>query len=475
MSSTEPRAFLGRARMAMYGLVNLPTSIVGLPIAIYIPAFYSQNLGLSLATVGALIALSRLTDVVTDPTIGIASDRWQGRFGRRKPWMVIGMPLKVLSLWMLFVPSSSFAVSLWSALGGDAVSNLYLFVWISALYLGFTLVDLPYRAWGAELSSDYDERSRITGWREAFGYGGTLLALLIPLVMSLVFDLPGADNALFGVAAVVVILLPLFAIPALAWVREVPVRVASVERVPWRRGLKIVWSNGPYRRLVISLVFLVAAVSMTASLSFFFVGSVMQGSFDNYAFFILAYYVSSTAAIPIWLAISRRLGKHRTVVLGIVWLSLWSSFIPLLGPDDYALFFVIMMLKGSAVGALVFLPASMAADVVDLDMLRTGEQRTGLYFSLWGMVNKGAVALGVFLATNGVAWFGFDPSSDENTATAKLAVACLYSIVPAILACVALPLLWNYPLTKERQQRMRDHIARRDERRAAAAGHGHGG
>jgi GPH family glycoside/pentoside/hexuronide:cation symporter len=472
VSSAEPRAFLGRARMAMYGLVNLPTSIVGLPIAIYIPAFYSQNLGLSLATVGALIALSRLTDVVTDPTIGIASDRWQGRFGRRKPWMVIGMPLKVLSLWMLFVPSSSFAVSLWSALGGDAVSNLYLFVWISALYLGFTLVDLPYRAWGAELSSDYDERSRITGWREAFGYGGTLLALLIPLVMSLVFDLPGADNALFGVAAVVVILLPLFAIPALAWVREVPVRVARVERVPWRRGLKIVWSNGPYRRLVISLVFLVAAVSMTASLSFFFVGSVMQGSFDNYAFFILAYYVSSTAAIPIWLAISRRLGKHRTVVLGIVWLSLWSSFIPLLGPDDYALFFVIMMLKGSAVGALVFLPASMAADVVDLDMLRTGEQRTGLYFSLWGMVNKGAVALGVFLATNGVAWFGFDPSSDENTATAKLAVACLYSIVPAILACVALPLLWNYPLTKERQQRMRDHIARRDERRAAAAGHG---
>ncbi|MCZ6710320.1 MAG: MFS transporter [Gammaproteobacteria bacterium] len=469
MSSAEPQAFLGRTRMALYGLVNLPTSIVGLPIAIYIPAFYSQNLGLSLATVGVLIALSRLTDVVTDPAIGIASDRWQGRFGRRKPWMVIGMPLKVLSLWMLFVPSSSFAVSLWSALGGDAVSNLYLFVWISGLYLGFTLVDLPYRAWGAELSSDYDERSRITGWREAFGYGGTLLALLIPLVMSLVFERPGADNALFGVAAVVIILLPLFAVPALIWVREVPVRVANIERVPWRRGLKIVWRNGPYRRLVISLVFLVAAVSMTASLSFFFVGSVMEGSFNNYAFFILAYYVSSSAAIPVWFAISRRLGKHRTVVLGIAWLSLWSSFIPLLGPDNYALFFVIMMLKGSAVGALVFLPASMAADVVDLDTLRTGEQRTGLYFSLWGMVNKGAVALGVLVATNGVAFFGFDPSSDENTATAKLAVACLYSIVPAIVACIALPLLWNYPLTKDRQQRMREHIARRNERRDAAA------
>ncbi|MCB1684068.1 MAG: MFS transporter, partial [Pseudomonadales bacterium] len=180
------------------------------------------------------------------------------------------------------------------------------------------------------------------------------------------------------------------------------------------------------------------------------------------------YYLSSSLAIPVWFAVSRRIGKHRTVVLGIVWLSIWSAFIPLLGPGHYWLFFLIMMLKGSAIGALVFLPASMAADVIDLDTLRTGEQRTGLYFSLWGMVNKAAVAVGVFLATNGVTWFGFDPTSLENTATAKLAVACLYSIVPAALACVALPLLWKYPLTRVRQERMRNHIERRDRRLASS-------
>ena len=461
---------IGRAKIALYGIANLPTSTVGLPIALYIPAFYSQNLGLSLAVVGALIALSRLTDVVTDPAIGIASDRWQTRFGRRKPWMVMGIPLMLLSLWMLFVPNSPFAVATWQFFGGEAVSNLYLFVWISALYLSFTLVDLPYRAWGAELSPDYNERSQVTGWREAFGYCGTLMALMIPLFMSLVLDMPGANNALFGIAIAVVVLLPLLSAPALLWVPELPSRSkAKQERVPWRRGLKIVWANGPYRRLVISLVFLVAAVSMTASLSFFFVGSVMEETFDRYAIFILAYYLSSSLAIPAWFAISRRLGKHKTVVIGILWLSLWSSFIPLLGPGHYWLFFAIMMLKGSAVGALVFLPASMAADVVDLDTLRTGEQRTGLYFSLWGMVNKGAVALGVLLATNGAAWFGFDPSSDENTAAAKLSVAVLYSIVPALLACVALPLLWKYPLTQVRQERMRGHIERRDLRRANAA------
>jgi Na+/melibiose symporter-like transporter len=380
--------------------------------------------------------------------------------------MVIGMPLKVLSLWMLFVPDSAFAMSLWSMLGGESVTNLYLFVWISLLYLGFTLMDLPYRAWGAELSPDYDERSKVTGWREAFGYGGTLLALLIPLIMSLVLDLPGPRNALLGVAVVVVISLPILTLPVLAFIREAPPRSAPTVRVEWRRGLKIVWRNGPYRRLVICFLFLVIAVSMTASLSFFFVSSVMEETFDRYAIFVLAYYLSSSLAIPIWMAISRRLGKHKTVVLGIAWLSLWSAFIPLMGPGHYWLFFVVMILKGSAVGALVFLPASMAADVVDLDTLRTGEQRTGLYFSLWGMVNKAAAALGVFLATNGVVWFGFIPGSDENTAAAKMAVACMYSIIPAALACVALPLLWKYPLTRERQTRMRAHIERRDLRRS---------
>ena len=111
----------------------------------------------------------------------------------------------------------------------------------------------------------------------------------------------------------------------------------------------------------------------------------------------------------------------------------------------------------------------MAADIVDLDTLRTGEQRTGLYFSAWGMINKAAVALGVFVATNGVALFGFVPGSADNSDTAKLAVALLYSIIPAALACVALPLLWKYPLTRERQERMRRHIERRNLRRAGAA------
>ncbi len=467
MGAMSERA-LSRGNIGLYGIVNLPTSIVGLPIALYIPAFYSENLGLSLVAVGTLITLSRLTDVVTDPLIGTLSDRWEGRFGRRKPWMLFGTPLKVLSLWMLFVPDSDFARAVWSVFGGDlsaGVTRLYFFVWISLLYLGFTLVDLPYRAWGAEISKDYDGRSRVTSVREAFGYCGLLMSLIIPILMAYYWDRPGASNALFGIAVAVVVLMPTLSVPALWFVPEPEPERIEQEPVSPLQGLRIVWRNAPFRRLTVCLAFFIMAITMTATLSFFFVRRVMEEPFERYALFILAYYLASTAAIPIWLRISGRLGKHRTVVLGIAWLSLWSAFIPLLGPGDFAVFFAVMMLKGSAIGALAFLPTSMAADIIDLDMLQTGEQRTGLYFSIWGMVNKLAVAFGVFLATTGVAYFGFDPKSDMNDDTAKMAIACLYSIVPAAIACFALPLLWTYPLTRERQSEIRATI---NAKRAAA-------
>lgn len=443
--ATGVRAPVSRRVMATYGVANLPTSIVGLPIALYIPPFYSGDLELSLTLVGLMLALSRLTDVVTDPLIGILSDRWQTRFGRRKPWMFAGTPLMMISLWMLFVPP-------------EDVTMVYLFVWISVLYLSFTLVDLPYRAWGAELSTDYRERSQVTGWRESFGYLGLITSLSIPLLMAFALDLPGPRNALYGIAMVVVFALPLFIAPALLSVREPPPERLDRPRVTLPAGLKIVWRNRSFVRLVACLAFFVTAISMTASLSFFFVQHVMEEPFDRYAMFVLVYYLSSTAAIPIWLRISYKLGKHRTVVLGLIWLSIWSAPIPLLEPGDFTLFFVLMILKGSSIGALVFLPASMAADIVDIDTLESGEQRTGLYFSLWGMVNKAATAFGVLISTSLVGWFGFDPSIDTNTETAKLSVAFLYSLIPAAIALVALPLLWRYPLTEERQNELRKRI-----------------
>ena len=109
------------------------------------------------------------------------------------------------------------------------------------------------------------------------------------------------------------------------------------------------------------------------------------------------------------------------------------------------------------------------ADAVDIDSARTGQQRAGLYFSVWGMTKKGGTALGGALGLAAVQFFGFDPQADPmfggtldgNSSSSLVWVAVLYSIVPAGLKLIALPFIWNYPLTEERQARTRERIERR--------------
>ena len=119
------------------------------------------------------------------------------------------------------------------------------------------------------------------------------------------------------------------------------------------------------------------------------------------------------------------------------------------------LFFVILMcFKGSTVGAFYAVPASMAADVVDLDTTMSGEQRAGAYFSIWSMVRKMTYALGVTAATTLVVWAGFDsladPENTTNTPFSLLVLTCVYSIIPALFKLATVPILWNYELTEEK-------------------------
>ena len=88
--------------MVIYGLPYMAYAIAALPLALFVPSYYADDMALPLAAVGIAIAASRILDVVIDPFIGILSDSWNTRWGRRKPWIAAGAPLFMLSLWMIF-------------------------------------------------------------------------------------------------------------------------------------------------------------------------------------------------------------------------------------------------------------------------------------------------------------------------------------------------------------------------------------
>ena len=158
---------IARGRLIIYCLPALPLSMLLAPIIIYLPAFYAEHLGTNLSALGVIFFIGRLWDGLADPVVGRLSDRYGSRFGRRKPWIVLATPFLLATTYFLCRPPRGATVS-------------YLLITIILFYVCYTVVRIPYISWGAELSSDYRERNRISGWREIGSMTGIMISIGAP-------------------------------------------------------------------------------------------------------------------------------------------------------------------------------------------------------------------------------------------------------------------------------------------------------
>ena len=258
MSTQAPSAGqkLPTKTLFFYGLADVPVMFALMPMSIYLYRFYTGDIGLAISTVANIVLMARLFDVVTDPLIGYLSDHTRSRFGRRKPWILASVPLLMIGIYKIFMPP-------------DGVGAIYLFSWLMVMWLGWTMLMIPYYAWAAELSTDYDERTKVTGWRAAMGSVGQLLAHGIPAISFGLFAFGGTANymLLLGVAALV--LIPVCVGLTLMKVPEYP--EAKAPHVPMMAGLRLMWRNAPFRRLALGYILSFTGLAIVMPLYIFFV------------------------------------------------------------------------------------------------------------------------------------------------------------------------------------------------------------
>jgi glycoside/pentoside/hexuronide:cation symporter, GPH family len=439
-------ASVPRSAIVVYALPYMSYAVVALPLALFVPSFYADELALPLATVGYAIAASRVLDILLDPLIGTLSDHTRTRFGRRKPWIAAGTPLFLLAAWRLLVPA-------------EGVSSTYLLVWTALLFVSFTLVDLPFKAWGAELSTDYGERSRITAWREAFGFLGQLVFVAVLLLLELTG--PHTPHVqLQAVAWTLALTLPPFLALAL-WV--VPEPRPEELRGRWPQGwgaLLVVIKNPALQRMLTAVVLFVGAVVVQATLHRLVLAHVILAP-EVFTTMLLVENVVTIAAVPLWMRISRRVGKHRALSAAALWAGLWSLALPFFYAGQAWELCAVLVVRGSSFASILFLANSIAADVVDYDTVASGHQRTGLLFALWAVTYKLAIALGVLLATVIPASFGFEPSAPSHDESAKFALMGVYGWLPGIMMGLGALVLWHFPIDEARQRALRALIAER--------------
>jgi glycoside/pentoside/hexuronide:cation symporter, GPH family len=488
-SPSAARDVLPARTIWTHGLLGMPLAIIGYPLTVWVPPHYAGTLGLPLATVGLIIMLARLSDVVTDPLIGEFSDRTRSRIGRRRPYIIIGTPLMMLGTWFLFVPSPDVGV-------------VYMLVWLTLFFLGSTLIQLPHAAWGAELSPDYHQRSRVTAAREVYVLVGLALAAAVPMIVEVMADrgvgvfavleyawrravgfLPFVDAVgsaesvtiprsaltgpvLYGLAGVILILLPIAAIAVLT----VPEPAAPPrQQVPMREGLRHLMRNGPMLRILLITLLVHFGESFRNAVSLFFMRDIIGIGTIGAAYFM--YFAAGIAAIPLWLWLGRRIGKHHAFMWTLIVVGIASGAKIFLTFGDYTLFFLLFFVKGFCFGGLQFLPLSMLADVVDVDSLRSGGRRAGTYFALVGMMVKIAIAFGMGTSLIVVGALGFDAATGiaGSTDIGVLALRIGYTMGPVVFYASAMWLIWSYPLTPARHARLRERVERKNQRLATRA------
>ncbi len=439
---------LSRRTLVFYALPGFALAVPTIPVYVYLPTFYAEFLGLGLAVTGATLLIARLFDVITDPLIGTLSDRFQFPWGRRKPWIIAGALLAGLGLVQLLMPSSNPEPS-------------YLLTWAIVLYLGWTMVAVPFTAWGAELSRDYHERARITGAREGAMILGILIAGGLPAAAS---AMGRSESDGLAAAAWLAIAIGLPTIALLVWLVPDQGQLPSSQLKQPIQPLKALHSiikNGPFVRLLSGWFVNGLANGFPAVLFPLYLQYCLEADATMRGIFIGVYFLAGVIAIPAWVSLSRRFGKHRIWCASMLMACLTFIWVPLLSPGDFVLFFIVCIITGFALGADLSLPPAMQADVIDFDALKTGQNRAGTFFALWSMGTKFALAGAVGIAFPLLSWLGFQ-TGINNTPEALLALAVIYAFIPTVLKVGAIMLIWGHPITAKRQQIIRRRLDRRD-------------
>lgn len=435
---------ISRRTVWIYGSVSLPLAILGYPIAVWVPRLYSTEMGLSLTVIGAVIFVAAIFDAVSDPLMGFFSDKTQTRWGKRRPWMVIGVPIYAFAIWMLLNPTAG-------------VTIVYLAIFFVLLRASTTIFGLPYAAWGIELSAQYHTRTLIQSVREKYVMVGLMTASLIVLLSEELWNDRSASFVLSNFSIVVLTLLP---VTAFLVVWKVPEATSiAAPKVSLKDSLAMMAKNKLFARLLVIELLIAGGENFRNTLSLFFIQDYIGA--ESVGRLYIIYFGVGLAAIPVWDWIARKFGKHWSLGGAMIFVGAVSLACFSLEYGQVTAFYVLFALKGFCFGAFAYLPRAMLADVIDLDTIRSGNARPASYFSILGFVTKCAASFGG-LSLPILALVGYSVVDGvTNGATELRWLGILYAVVPTLLFGVALYLCATWPLNAKMHARVQRIVKKR--------------
>lgn len=449
---TLPRsAALGTGALYAYAAPAVPLSMLLFQVIIYIPTLYAAEGGLSIAAVGVAFFLVRLFDAFIDVGVGRLSDRTRSRWGRRKPWMLIGMPLLVGTTWLLGVPPAGAGIG-------------YLMAAALSFYATFSMVMIPFMSWGGELSRDYAQRTRINAIREGGSIIGLIAGTVLPIIVLRKAE-PSLHEISFVFVVAVMVMLPIATVLAL---RRTP-QGAFFESAPqslWK-ALGAARRNKPLCRLLLGVLFMLLGFSVFNALAIFMVNQTLKMPNSAMLWFILSMYLASFAAVPMTVKLADRFGRHR-VLVGTTAASLAALPLFIAVPNGaFVPALLLFVFLGLCTTASYVLPPALVSDAIDYGVLKGANDDAALYMGLYHFVQKVGTAGGVGIALPLAGLLGFH-ADGANTAHGLHALDEVALVLPFFVALPGVWMLFDYPLTRARHDVVARCLKRRTEKAVPA-------
>ena len=429
-------------------------------LSLFYLVFLTDVAGLRPALAAAVLFVGRVVDAFADPLMGRVSDRTRTRWGRRRPYFLLGA-----------LPFGASFAALWldPTLGSQSAK----FTWFAALYVGHSLVStvigVPYVAAQPEMTLDYQERNSLGSFRAAGSVLGTLV--VAATVQPLVGALGGGARGFTAAGLVLGVWLALPWLVVFRVTRERPEfqRPSSLSLLA---GARTLVRHASYRRLV--ALYLCSRVAMDvagAILVFYFKWWIGRPDDVSWALGLLL--ASSVLSLPGWLWLGRRFEKRTLFVAGTGWWLALQGLFFLAGPETpRAQILVLAALMGLGYAMADMIPWSMLGEVVDEDELTTGERREGVYGGVFSFLRKLAGASAVGLVGVALDLAGFVPAAKEQSAGAVLAIRAVTAGAPAFFLALSITIALGYGLGRREHRAILEQIHARELARRGGPGAG---
>lgn len=439
---------------------------------IFYAIFLTDVVGIDprLASIATLIAI--IWDAINDPLVGALSDNVRTRWGRRRPFLLVfSIPFALAFILMWWAPP-------WHS---QVLLTLHVTLAFMVSDTIQTLITVPYLSLTPEMASEYDERTSLTSYRMFFNLVASLVtAVAAPTIVDATMKAGFSAQqgyltvaALFGILAVI----PFIVLFLVVRERELPPAVAQ-DTHTFKQTLTILWNNTPFRYATgIYVLNWVAFDVVSLMLPYFLLYWVARGdmlakvnlfgirlSLESAVLGIML--LTATLALPFWNWLAHKMSKRAAYIIGMSFWIVVEVCVLFIQPHQINLMLIFSFLAGLSVSTAHVMPEAIFPDVIDWDELRTNTRREGMYYGAINFIRKLSSALATFLSLQVLGWVGYQspPETASQFMQADVTVTAIRVMtgpVIAILLVVAIIIARAYPLTRDRQMRIRRMLKKR--------------